>query len=156
MSFLPKMWIFSPSLSLSLKSMSASVRFNLASDDSKSISLYGRSSSGFADTISHQNKAGRPVWTLGDTWATNVAGHVSTGALIRRGDSQPFPICSPEACLHHHHHHHLSTCCRWGWAASLGQVDRGKKMSLLCRILFTFVTIIQCRYCIIYVLYSCH
>lgn len=28
------------------------------------------------------------MWTQGDTWGSNVAGHVSAGPLIREGDSQ--------------------------------------------------------------------
>lgn len=45
-----------------------------------------------ADTISSQNKAPRPVWTLVDTWSPNVAGHATDGSLIRHCDSHFFPI----------------------------------------------------------------
>lgn len=45
-----------------------------------------------ADTISSQNKAPRPVWTLVDTWSPNVAGHATDGSLIRHCDSHLFPI----------------------------------------------------------------
>ncbi|CAB1451272.1 unnamed protein product [Pleuronectes platessa] len=45
-----------------------------------------------ADTISSQNKAPRPVWTLVDTWRPNVAGHATDGSLIRHCDSHLFPI----------------------------------------------------------------
>ncbi|KAI9520904.1 hypothetical protein NQZ68_013310 [Dissostichus eleginoides] len=41
-----------------------------------------------ADTISSQNKAPRPVWTL----SPNVAGHATDGSLIRHCDSHFFPI----------------------------------------------------------------
>lgn len=44
------------------------------------------------DTISSQNKAPRPVWTLVDTWSPNVAGHATDGSLIRHCDSHLFPI----------------------------------------------------------------
>ena len=44
------------------------------------------------DTISSQNKAPRPVWTLVDTWSPNVAGHTTDGSLIRHCDSHLFPI----------------------------------------------------------------
>lgn len=47
------------------------------------------------DTISSQNKALRPVWTLVDTWGSNVAGHATDGSLIRHGDSHFFPIQNP-------------------------------------------------------------
>ena len=74
-------------LTPSQKSMSAFVRFNLASDDSKSLSVSGRAAvSGWHHFPSEQRA--RPVWTLGDTWGSNVAGHVSAGPLIREGDSQ--------------------------------------------------------------------
>lgn len=90
MSFLPKMCRFFSlllPLSPSQKSMSAFVRFNLASDDSKSLSVSGRAAvSGWHHFPSEQRA--RPVWTLGDTWGSNVAGHVSAGPLIRGGDSQ--------------------------------------------------------------------
>lgn len=47
-----------------------------------------------ADTISSQNKAPRPVWTLVDTWSPNVTGHATDGSLIRHSDSHLFPIQS--------------------------------------------------------------
>lgn len=61
------------------------MHFNLASDDSKSLSFYGQTPVA-ADTISSQNKAWF-MWTLVGTWNSNVAGHVSLGSLIRHCDS---------------------------------------------------------------------
>lgn len=92
MSFLLKMCVcffltYSSLFSPSQKSMSAFVRFNLASDDSKSLSVSGRAAaSGWHHFPSEQRV--RSVWTRGDTWGSNVAGHVSAGPLIREGDSQ--------------------------------------------------------------------
>ncbi|KAJ7985157.1 hypothetical protein DPEC_G00349170 [Dallia pectoralis] len=44
-----------------------------------------------ADTISSQNKAPGPAWTLVDTWSPNVTGHATDGSLIRHTDSHLFP-----------------------------------------------------------------
>lgn len=89
-------------LSPSQKSMSAFVRFNLAADDSKSLSVSGRAAvSGWHCFPSEQRV--RPVWTPGDTWGSNVAGHVSAGPLISEGDSQTCSGCRQPRPFHRPH-----------------------------------------------------
>lgn len=68
------------------------VGFNLPFDDSKSLSFYKHKRLWATDTISFQNKAPRPMWTLVDTWSPNVAGHPTDESLIRHCDSHLFPI----------------------------------------------------------------
>ena len=117
MSFLPKMClVFFLLLLLPLspaqKSMSAFVRFNLASDDSKSLSVSGRAAvSGWHHFPSEQRA--RPVWTLGDTWGSNVAGHVSAGPLIRAADSQTCCGCRRPGEPQRAHKTEESTQGRW-------------------------------------------
>lgn len=70
----------------------AIVGFNLPFYDSKSFFLFIGKQLWAADTISSQNKALRPMWTLVDTWSPNVAGRATDGSLIRHCDSHFFPI----------------------------------------------------------------
>lgn len=58
------------------------------------------------------------MWTLGDTWGSNVAGHVSAGPLIRGADSQTRCGCRRPR------EPHLFIGRTHGKVRSPGQVDR--------------------------------